>query len=196
MKKTSRFIIWVLATLAFTAGICYVFSLFPKYFPFDGFLFAFEVHFLLMAWFAFSTPHLQLDYAWSYFEPKKMEQKGAIYTYFGVNLFRKFLVHIGWEKFTESMNVPVKNDVENLKKREKNTRAGEFSHLVIAILVLLLALILTNSFNEAKWLIVTNILFHIYPIITQRYNRPRYLRAIRILEKRSTSKTPAHTSTK
>jgi hypothetical protein len=82
------------------------------------------------------------------------------------------------------MNMAVKKDFENLKSREKNTRAGEFSHLLIAIIVLILTLILTSSIKEAKWLIITNIIFHIYPVFTQRYNRPRYLRAINIFENR------------
>jgi hypothetical protein len=184
MKKQSRIIIWIIATLVFTGGICYGFSFYQKYFPFDSFIFAFELNFLMMGWFAFSTPHLKINYEWNYFLPKKIENNGKIYNYFGVNLFRKLLVIVGWERITNSMNMAVKKDFENLKSREKNTRAGEFSHLLIAIIVLILTLILTSSIKEAKWLIITNIIFHIYPVFTQRYNRPRYLRAINIFENR------------
>ena len=184
MQKKSRIIIWTIATFVFTAGICYGFSFYQKHFPFDSFIFAFELNFLMMGWFAFSTPQLKMSYKWNYFIPKKIEKNGKIYNYFGVNIFRKILVIIGWERITNSMNKSVKNDYENLKSREINTRAGEFSHLIIAIIVLILTPVLTNSLKEAKWLIITNIIFHIYPIFIQRYNRPRYLRVINIFEKR------------
>ena len=184
MQKKNRIIIWIIATFIVTAGICYGFSFFQKYFPFDSFIFAFELHFLMMGWFAFSTPYLKMSYDWNYFVPKKIEKYGKIYNYFGVNIFRKILVIIGWERITNSMNKSMKNKYENLKARERNTRAGEFSHLMIAIIVLMLIPILTNSFKEAKWLIITNIIFHVYPIFTQRYNRPRYLRIVNIFEKR------------
>tara|TARA_R110002049_G_C9119071_1_gene558238 strand:- start:1248 stop:1814 length:567 start_codon:yes stop_codon:yes gene_type:complete len=184
MQKKGRIIIWTIATFAFTVGICYGFSFYQKYFPFDSFIFAFELNFLMMGWFAFSTPHLKMSYKWNYFISKKIERNGKIYNSFGVNIFRKILVIIGWERITNSMNKSVKYNYENLKSREINTRAGEFSHLVIVIIIIILTPVLTNSLKEAKWLIIMNIIFHIYPIFIQRYNRPRYLRIINIFEKR------------
>ncbi len=137
-----------------------------------------------MAWFAFSKTYLNISYEWNYFRPKRFENDGKIYNYFGVNIFKKILVIIGWEKLTEKMNVLIKYNIKNIKKREENTRAGEFGHLVIGLIVMILTLILTESFKDAKWLIITNIIFHIYPILLQRYNRPRYLRAINTFENR------------
>ena len=185
MQKKGRIIIWTITTIAVTAGICYLFSLFPKYFSFDSFIFAFELNFLLMGWVAFTTPLLKMNYEWTYFLPKNFENDGKIYNYFGVNIYRKILVIVGWEKITKSINMAVKNNIENIKSREKNTRAGEFSHLLIAIIVLIITLILTKSIKDAKWLLLTNLIFHIYPIFIQRYNRPRYLRVIDTLEKRN-----------
>jgi hypothetical protein len=185
MKEINRFVIWIIATSIFLAGICYTFSLFPKYFPFDGFLFAFDLHLLLMAWFAFSITYLKISYEWNYFLPKSIENDGKIYNYFGVNIFRKILVIIGWEKITRKMNGTVKFNIENLKKREKNTRTGEFAHFVIGIIVMILTLILAKSFEDAKWLIITNIIFHFYPVLLQRYNRPRYLKTINKFERRT-----------
>ncbi|WP_028284077.1 glycosyl-4,4'-diaponeurosporenoate acyltransferase CrtO family protein [Olleya marilimosa] len=184
MRKRDKIKKWIIATFIFTIGICYMFSFFPKHFAFNSFIFAFELNFLMMGWFAFSTPKLKLSYKWNYFIPKKIENNGEIYNYFGVNLFRKTLVLIGWERITNSMNMSVKNNYDNLKSREINTRAGEFSHLVIAIIILIITPFLVNSLEEAKWLIITNIVFNIYPVFTQRYNRPRYLRVLRIFEKR------------
>jgi hypothetical protein len=73
MKKRDKIIIWIIATLIFTIGICYIFSFYPKYFPFESFIFAFELNFLMMGWFAFSTPKLKLSYKWNYFIPKKIK---------------------------------------------------------------------------------------------------------------------------
>lgn len=184
MKKQVRIIIWITSTLVFTGGVCYGFSFYQNYFPFDSFIFAFELNFLMMAWFSISTPYLKSNFKWNYFLPKKIENNGKVYNHFGLKLFRKALVLIGWEKITNSMNMAVKKDFENLKSREQNTRSGEFSHLLIAFIILILTFILTNSISEAKWLILTNIIFHIYPIFIQRYNRPRYLRVINLIEKR------------
>ena len=184
MKKITPFIIWTISSLIFTIGLCYLFSLTPKYSPFNSFIFAFDLNFLLMAWFAFSKNYVKISYNWNYFLPKYFENDGEIYKYFGVNIFRKILVIIGWEKLIKKMNVPVKCNIENLKKREENTRAGEFGHIVIGLIVMILTLILTKTFKDAKWLIITNIIFHIYPILLQRYNRPRYLRVINMFENR------------
>ncbi|WP_394355206.1 glycosyl-4,4'-diaponeurosporenoate acyltransferase CrtO family protein [Nonlabens antarcticus] len=118
------------------------------------------------------------------FQYKHIEQQGSIYKYLGVGLCRKLLVIIGWEKMTNYMNPSIKFNPESLKQRELNTRAGEFSHLIIATIIAIMILILPISITEAKWLIASIILFHIYPIFIQRYNRPRYLNLIRKYENR------------
>lgn len=185
MKETVRFLIWIMLTLVVSFGFSYLIrSFLLPTLPYSSLAFAFQLQFFLMAWFAFSTPYLKMDYASTYFLPKTFEKGGKIYSYFGVHIFRKVLVLIGWEKFTRSMMGTLKTDVASLKTIEKSTRGSEFSHLAIFIVVLLMLPFLTPSLGQAKWLIITSILFHIYPIFIQRFNRPRYLRIMGRFEKR------------
>lgn len=174
---------WLLATLAFSVLVILLMLQFPKIFPVASFIFSFDLHFILMAWYAFSLPYLKLDYSSSYYDSKPIENNGKLYTYFGVNAFRWFLKIIGWNKISDKSNGQVKKDLVRLKKREKHTREAEFAHLILFIHFVLIALYFSTKYN-VLWLLVLNVLLHAFPIFIQRYNRPRYLKLIAILERR------------
>ena len=148
-----------------------------------SFVFAWTLNFMLMLGVFFFTNMFKLSLASKYYDAKPWEAKGAIYKWFGVNLFRKILVWIGWEKVIRASN-PVKNNLDAIKHLEYGTRQSEFGHLVIFFIVLA-----TNLFVAIYYgivyslpLLFLNIILNAYPVILQRYNRPRMQRAMRIRE--------------
>ncbi len=179
MKESGvKIILWIFSSILIIVGICFVYGLFSKFFPYNGFFFAQGINFLLAGWFGYSLERLNFYREWDYFKPHKFEGNGKIYRYLGINLFRRFLILIGWEKLTKILSPNVKYNLENLIKRETGSRIGELAHLICVFVMLPVTIIYTDSLFDAKWLITITIVFHIYPVFLQRYNRPRYLRVI------------------
>ncbi len=110
----------------------------------------------------------------NYFKTKKWEGKGKIYKTFGVNQFRQILVWVGWEKLIKASN-PVKKNLVALNQMEYRTRQSEFGHLIIFFIVIIfnLVVIFKYSIIQSLWLFFLNIVLNVYPIVVQRYNRPR-----------------------
>lgn len=115
----------------------------------------------------------------SIIKPKTGENNGKLYETFGINLFRKLLVLIGWEKLNKKAN-PVKNDLESLLHLEYRTKQSELGHLIVFFIVLgfTIYVALKFTFRESLYLLVLNIILNVYPILLQRYNRPRLQRAL------------------
>jgi len=122
---------------------------------------------------------LILDLKSSYFNSHPIEAEGKIYKYLGVHYFRKLLVLIGWEK-SRKKETPIRKSLILLEYYEYRTRASEFGHGIIAIIVAVVTLYVAieYSFKETIWLIILNIFLNLYPIMSQRYNRPRVRRVI------------------
>lgn len=184
MNNTLKIVFWSILTLLVSAIIIYLLLSFEKYFPVEGFLFAFELHFLLMAWYAFSLSNLKLSYGSNYYHAKPIEENGKVYIYLGVNAFRWFLKKISWNSISDKSNGSIIKDLDRLKKREKHTREAEFAHLILFIHFVLIAFYFLPNSN-VFWLLTLNVVLHAYPVFIQRYNRPRYLKLISILEKRT-----------
>lgn len=147
----------------------------------DSFVFAWVLHFLLMSWYAFSLPYLKLEYKGSYYDIKPIEGKGKIYTYFGVNIFRWILKRIGWNKTSDKQNGEIVKSVDRLKRTEQHTREAELAHGILFLHFLVISFYFLPSHN-VFWLLLLNIILHIYPVFVQRYNRPRYLKLIAKLD--------------
>lgn len=177
-KNTKKWIFSILATLA--GFLVIYFS--GEIFTFTSFVFSWTLNFILMAWFTFVASQLDLKLDSDYFSIKSFEKEGKIYKYFGVHFYRKLLVMTGWEKLNRQKN-PVKNKLSSLKIREYETRSSEFGHTIIALIVLIVTFVVSGSWNDAKWLIITNILLNIYPVMLQRFNRPRYQKIIQQLNR-------------
>ena len=154
--------------------ICYGTGLF---FGFTGFIFCWVLNFILMAWYTLISQKLDLDLNSPYFEEKPWEKNGKIYQSLGVDFYRKLLVWAGWEKIVRSKN-NFKHKLSSLKEIESKMRDSELGHLVIAIIVFITAFLTADSLKEARWFIITNLLLNIYPVMLQRYNRPRLKRII------------------
>ncbi|WP_439880132.1 hypothetical protein ACSX1A_13285 [Pontibacter sp. MBLB2868] len=144
-----------------------------------SFLFAWVLNLMLMMGVLYTTQTFKPRLASTYYSSKKWEADGKIYKWFGVNGFRKVLVWVGWEKLNKASS-PVKKCLNALKHLEYNTRQSEFGHLIIFFIVLALALFvgLYYGFKNIVWLLMLNIILNAYPIMVQRYNRPRIQKAI------------------
>ena len=177
MKK--HFILW-LKTLLATALTVVLSVTFGRMFSFTTFAFAWGLNFMLMGWYTYLISLFAPGLNTSYFKPQPFEQGGKIYRYLGVHLYRRLLVLVGWEKISRQAN-PIRNNLSDLRTCEYNTRVAELGHTLIALLVLALTPVVCRSWDEAKWLLITNLLLNVYPIVVQRYNRPRYHRLLLVM---------------
>ncbi|MCI9844862.1 hypothetical protein [Flavobacterium pectinovorum] len=161
-----------------TTGLTYTLVL---YIGVLGFQFAWILNFMLMMCVLMFTETLKSKGDSGYYKTKDWENKGKIYETFGINLFRKLLVLVGWEKLNKKAN-PVKNDLESLIHLEYRTKQSELGHLIIFFIVLGFTIYVALKFTFAKslWLLVLNVIFNLYPILLQRYNRPRLQRALKL----------------
>lgn len=148
-----------------------------------SFIFAWTFHFMLMTVVLFISELTKAPLTSSYFSTKPWEKDGQLYEWFGVNIFRKVLVWVGWEKMNKKSNT-VKKTSASLKQLEQFTRQAEFGHTLIFIIVCILCgfIILLYNLKTSFWLLLLNIPFHVYPVIVQRYNRPRFQKTLDRLE--------------
>jgi len=155
-----------------------------RFFGVTGFSFAWVLNFTLMAWFTYINSIYKFPLKSSYFKSRSWERNTRIYNLLGITYFKKLLVLTGWEKITRKEN-PIKKDPRSLKLLVNNSRSSEFGHLVIAIIVLIFTVIVSHTLKDAMWLLITNILLNIYPVLLQRYNRQRYERFEKYFETES-----------
>lgn len=141
----------------------------------SSFGFAWVINFSLMAWYTYLNSIIKFSLRSSYFKSREWEKRFPVYRYLGVNYFKKFLVLIGWEKITRKEN-PITRDKTVLKTLAYNSRSSEFGHTIIAVILFILSIGVANTIAEAKWLLITNVILNIYPVILQRYNRQHYER--------------------
>jgi len=171
--KLGLILICVVAALAFV---------FIKKGP-HTFVFAWVLNFALMMAVFYFTSSFKPKLASSYYRSKKWEANGSIYKWLGVNVFRKFLVLIGWEKVIRAAS-PVNKNLTAIKHLEYGTRQAEFGHLSIFFIVLIMNFFVAFRYGitQSLSLFFLNIIFNVYPVLLQRYNRPRLQRAIRLKE--------------
>lgn len=165
-----------------TVGLVYALAQFIRM---NGFSFAFALNFLLMASTLTFTEALKSELNSPYFNEKAWEKKGKIYESLGINMFRKLLVGIGWEKLNKK-NKPVEKNIKALTNLHYRTKQDELGHLIIMIIVLGFNIFVAYKFGilQSLWLLVLNILLNLYPIFLQRYNRPRIERALNLIRRR------------
>jgi hypothetical protein len=151
------------------------------YIKMDSFAFAWVLNFMLMFFVVFFTEALKSQFNSSYFDKKEWEQHGKIYERLGVNLFRKLLVLIGWEKVIRKSN-PIEKNKKALANLHYQTKKSELDHLIIFIIVLGFNIFVAFKFGVVKslWLLLLNVILHVYPIFLQRYNRPRMERVLNL----------------
>lgn len=165
-----------------TIGLVYALA---HYIRMDGFSFALALNFMLMASTLAFTETMKSKLNSPYFKEKACEKKGKIYESLGINIYRKLLVVIGWEKLNKKSK-PVEKNAAALANLYYRTKQDELGHLIIMIIVLGFNIFVVLKFGILKslWLLISNILLNIYPIFLQRYNRPRIERVINISKRR------------
>lgn len=156
-----------------------------SYVGMQGFLFAWVLNFLLMMCVLLFTETLRSPFTSPYYEEQKWEADGKIYKRLGINVFRKLLVWVGWEKLNKKSN-PVEKSTKALLQLHYRTKQSEFGHIVIFVIVFGFTVFVALEFGfvESLWLLFLNILLNLYPIFVQRYNRPRLSRAILLSKRR------------
>lgn len=175
---------WIKVILATTVSIliCYFTG---KLLSFTGFAFAWVLNFVLMGWYTYIDSLFDWKYNSSYFDTRSFEKGGSVYKYMGVHLYRKLLVAIGWEKISRK-EAKITNTRKALSLVEAKSRSSEAGHAVIFIIVGVVTLLVADTIGEAIWLIILNLLLNIYPIMVQRYNRPRYRRLLQKMKEKQT----------
>lgn len=142
--------------------------------------FAIGVNFLFMAVYTIIFDTLfSPAYSAKYFIARPFERKGSIYQWFGVNYYKYLLRLIGWEKIIRKDQV-IKRNMDSLLEFVTWTKGSEAIHLIAAISVIAFTIWIGwhYSISDIRWLIITNVLFNVYPVMLQRYNRPRIIRLI------------------
>lgn len=151
--------------------------------------FSFILNFALMFCFTLAEAQIKPALASSYFDAFPFEKQGRLYELLGVNVYRWLLKACGWEMVTRKAN-PVKRTMVALRQYERATRVSETGHTLIALIVMSVTVyvLVTYSAFDAIWLILSNLLLNIYPILVQRYNRPRLREVINTFQAMSTSR--------
>lgn len=167
----------ILAT-AVSFLVCYYWG---KFSGFTGFSFAWILNFVLMAWYTFMDSLFNWKYESSYFDSQAFEKGGTVYKFFGVHFFRKLLVWTGWEKISRK-DMKISSKRNSLELAENKSRSSEAGHTIIFLIVGFVTILVAENLQEALWLIILNLLLNVYPIMVQRYNRPRYRRILQKMD--------------
>ncbi|MFD1770353.1 glycosyl-4,4'-diaponeurosporenoate acyltransferase CrtO family protein [Sphingobacterium suaedae] len=178
MKK-----VLILVAIVALTGIC-IYAL-SYYLPLQSFSFAFSLNFMLMAGILLFTDTLAHPLQSPYFNEQRWERHGDVYTSFGINGYRKLLRWTGWEKLNKKSK-PVNKTIPSLNYLYYRTKQDELGHLLIFFVVLGFTLFVAfvHGIQAAVWLFSLNIVLNLYPIMLQRYNRPRLARVIRFANRR------------
>lgn len=145
----------------------------------NSFVFAWVLNLMLMMISLSFIKILKPKLTSNYYSTQDWEKQGNIYPLLGINTFRKILVFTGWEKINKKEN-PVKNNIESLLHLEYGTRQSEFLHLIVFFIVLPINIFVAIKLgiSQSLWLLILNVFLNFYPIILQRFNRPRLKKII------------------
>ena len=171
---------WIKGLLATTIAFfcCYYWG---KFSGFTSFSFAYILHFVLMPWYVYLDSLFRWKYNSPYFQTQSFEKNGDVYRLWGVNFYRKLLVWSGWEKYSRK-DIKIRNQKSALEFAEYKSRSSEAGHTVLFYIIGLITILIADSFREAVWLIILNVVINVYPVLVQRYNRPRFKRALKRIE--------------
>lgn len=178
MKKTLTLLLIAIIAIGLIGALV-------KFSKIESASFAVALNFVLMLCMLLFTDALKSPLASAYYDEKPWERKGKLYESLGIHFFRKILVWIGWEKLNKKAK-PVEKNVKALAHLHLETKKSEFNHLVILFIVLGFNVFVAFKFGPIKslWLLATNVLLNLYPILLQRYNRPRIARALILSQRR------------
>lgn len=111
------------------------------------------------------------------------EKNGAIYCYFGIKIFRKVIFYSPFVLMSLGIRIwSGRKDFERVL-RELNMAEGSHKLALIFTSLFVFVLFLINYRQESMYLLIGIILFHLYPIMLQRWNRGRLMRLIKNSDK-------------
>lgn len=128
---------------------------------------AFLTNWFISLFFLWVCKFIPFSLSARYYEFLKIERDRQLYVRLGVKAAQPTIKFLGLIKFS--------GDRSDLNELVQHMRNAELNHMLTLAVVCLLALAsVVSSFREyAFWLIVFNVLFNVYPIMLQRYNRLR-----------------------
>jgi hypothetical protein len=141
------------------------------------FVYSFCLNFGAMMWSIGIIAVLQPSLESRWFDSARVEQAGRLYRRLGVVRFQSVLRIIGWQKI---VNAPFRNDLDTLTSIEEGTRSSELVHVMCFLVLIPFGGYLTylGEWPALLYLSLHTVLLQVYPIMLQRYNRPRYRRVI------------------
>lgn len=136
-------------------------------------------NFALMFWFTILESQLKPTLNSSYFNAYPFERQGKLYRILGVEWYRAILTKSGWERLRQQQT-PIKKNLHDFQAYERGTRVAELGHVIVGIIVLVVTgyVLFAYSALDARWLLLSNIFLNFYPVLLQRYTRPRLRRMI------------------
>jgi hypothetical protein len=151
-------------------------------------VFAFSLTWLIMAVVAAVTSKIFVRLDPKQFRLARWEREGRVYDRVGLGVVRWVLRHtpLGWL----NPNIKVRSGWSDMDRLLRDMNAVEGVHLLAAGISLAVAAlyILTGQAAVGIWLVVFTILFNVYPVMLQRWNRGRILRLQRIMLMRQADK--------
>ena len=157
-----------------------------------SFAFAVILNMVLPMWivgfFAIADPNLDHPWLAPYFRTRRWEQDGRRYLDLGVLRFQAFLKKYRVGIFgLRPRDFRVTHDAVFLEKMERETRAAEVAHGVCFLVVAGFAVYAAVAGHIAGgiWLLVIGVVCQVYPMLLQRYHRPRWRRALTMARNRS-----------
>lgn len=159
-------------TIVFSYGISLVYG-------FESVMFAGNFNLILMAWAAIVLKSVNWQLKWKYFLPKPVESNGTVYKWHGVLWFNWFLNISGWNRIIMK-EINFTQSKEGLIRLELHTRYGEFSHLLIFLIIFVVSIpiLMGGNIEIFLWFLGFNVFFNMYPVILQRYKRIRVLKIL------------------
>lgn len=150
-----------------------------RYMPVTSAAFGFGFNFALMFWFSILESQLRPALDSPYFDSRPFEKQGKFYRMFGVEWYRAILTKSGWERLRQQQ-MPIRKSLGDFQAYERGTRVAEIGHLIVGIIVLIVTgyVLFAYSVRDTRWLILFNIFLNVYPVLLQRYTRPRLQRMI------------------
>jgi hypothetical protein len=144
-------------------------------------VFAFSLTWLIMAFVAAVTSRIFVRLDPKRFRLARWEREGRIYDRVGLSAVRWVLRHtpLGWL----NPNIKVRSGGSDMDRLLRDMNAVEGVHILAAGMSLAAAAIyiLAGQAAVGIWLVIFTILFNVYPVMLQRWNRGRILRLQRIM---------------
>jgi hypothetical protein len=165
----------VVASTGALAGFAW---LFVALLGIDHPMFMFCVHFLTMAWATAILDTWKPALRAGWFEPKAFERGGRLYRGWGALAFQSLLRRIGWERLIRGRGARFGVGAESASARVIGARYSEAAHLmgIVVSLPLLAWMAAARDPLAIAYYVAWTLLLHVYPVILQRHNRPRYAR--------------------